>query len=1120
MAMVLFNTYIMKIDETPPIWKRISNDDRETFKRKSLELLGKKDMESALELVEAIGQAEIDIHKATNKDATIFSVWPEARVAIAQMINSGNHVLHANALEMFGLAPFSFIHIKNWGDIKQLLSNGVNPKQELQVRLAGLGAMARLFEDMRAKNQLSKHDMDAYVDHFKSDALSIITLIVDVCQADSGEFEQLRDVLENVSTLVEYGVEPFMPCIKELFTTSVQIATHRQLVPNCRRMAVEIIAQLCDTKAKELTPLLGSVVPVLLEFVCTEDDNMEEWLNIDENEEGAEADSDHVIGWQTLDRVARGLGGEELLAILFSQMYLPAMLSSTDWRQRRGALVVIYAVAEGCKEQMEEQLGEITLMVVRNVEDSDPRVRRAALQAAGQLAVDFAGDLQNAHHEVVMKGLMYTIEHERVERVIISALTAVTLFFKPPNKPETHGTILDKYTDPVMKALCGLLKCGVSRTDAPKVIESKQDARLREQVIQTISVIADLAKKTFETYFDELMPVAVGLLINLQANPNANQFFEKQALQRFRGKTFECVTMMGEAVGKVKFEPHREEVLRLLQHFTPQNMENSDDQHAVYILMAWFRIAVIIGGEAFFQGGYMHLVITPLLTAAEISPNIKTITDDEEDEEGYEYIPYRKNIRLAVQTSVLQDKEQACKVLMMYAQSLKQNFHEWVPRVATAMIANVGYTLDPNVSIAACYNLPELLKACNHHMQDKIELWYQIFAKLMKTLNEFDMKQMEDVENEDYCLALQATIWVLFVCLEEMKDHGLSDRHGVADQSKLEQLDAMIMKHIDMYEKRASVRKSRRLDLDPESELARELDELEERDNILLQYLAYVVTAMFACGEEAQMEQFFFKRRALFERWIKPKQMEYERYFAITGFGEYVRVIGERSLTPDTYQTFVMPIIDGIMDESSDVRFISCFYVGLFAENGGPRYRDVVLTNGLPKLKETVVTLAAQRAKDEAKGQFEDNEYRVASDAAVVALKRIHKVESDNQTSDAAFLQNLVELMVLGCPLEPETEEVGQIYQYLSSLVTSNQISSEECLRKLLGAFYVAITSDMTEEENENAVKMEIWVAIHILHQRFPKEVILQLIDEMRLDSRQRATLSEIDQTQGACLAA
>ena len=247
-------------------------------------------------------------------------------------------------------------------------------------------------------------------------------------------------------------------------------------------------------------------------------------------------------------------------------------------------------------------------------------------------------------------------------------------------------------------------------------------------------------------YFDELMPVTVQLLAQLQMDPNAQNYFQKQALYRFRGKTFECVTMMGEAVGIRKFEQYRDQVLELLKYYT--TMVDADDQHGAYILMAWFRISTIIGGKAFFHGGYMAMVIEPLLKAAQVEPKIRTVGEDE-CEEGYEYIPLpRKNMRLAVQTSVLQDKEQACKVLMMYATSLKEDFRQWVPEVAETMLKNVGYQLDPNVSIAACYNLPELLKALNGHPNEKADLWVKIFNELMESLKQFDVKQLEDVESE------------------------------------------------------------------------------------------------------------------------------------------------------------------------------------------------------------------------------------------------------------------------------------------------------------------------------------------------------------------------------------
>src|SRR6266566_2787093 len=106
------------------------------------------------------------------------------------------------------------------------------------------------------------------------------------------------------------------------------------------------------------------------------------------------------MGESAMDRLARSLGGKAVLPVSFQ--YIPQMLHSTEWQQRRAALMAISSIGEGCVKAMKPELGNIIQMIIPSFNDPHPRVRYAACNAVGQISTDFCPYLQKHFHQAIV----------------------------------------------------------------------------------------------------------------------------------------------------------------------------------------------------------------------------------------------------------------------------------------------------------------------------------------------------------------------------------------------------------------------------------------------------------------------------------------------------------------------------------------------------------------------------------------------------------------------------------------------------------------------------------------------------------------------------------------------
>ena len=138
-----------------------------------------------------------------------------------------------------------------------------------------------------------------------------------------------------------------------------------------------------------------------------------------------------------------------------------------------------------------------------------------------------------------------------------------------------------------------------------------------EQVVTTITSVADTSEEKFLAHYDRVMPLLKCIIQNATTSE----------LRLLRGKTFECMSVIGQAVGAEKFTRDASKVMDMLLNTQTEGEEMAyDDPQLSYMMSAWGRICKILGKQ--FQP-YLPLVMGPVLKAASIKPEVALFNADD-----------------------------------------------------------------------------------------------------------------------------------------------------------------------------------------------------------------------------------------------------------------------------------------------------------------------------------------------------------------------------------------------------------------------------------------------------------------------------------------------------------
>lgn len=899
--------------------------------------------------------------------------WPDFLQFLFQCANSPSPQFQESALRIFASVPSIFGNQEEqYLDlIKQMLAKSMEPAADAEVRFQAVRAVGAF---------ILRHDKEKEAMIYKQFADLLPRMIM--ITTESIEAQDDQSLLKLLIDMTESCPKFLRPQLEVIFEISMKVFSSQDIEDSWRHLVLEVMVSLAENAPamvrKRAEKYVIALIPLVLQMMSDMDDD-EDWATSDVVTDDDNSDN-NVIAESSLDRLACGLGGKTVLPHVMTS--LPAMLGHSDWKQRYAALMAISAIGEGCHKQMEAMLEQIMSGVLNFLRDPHPRVRYAACNAIGQMSTDFAPIFEKKFHEQVVPGLLSLLDDVQNPRVQAHAGAALVNFSEDCPK-----NILTRYLDGIMAKLEAVLNSKF------KELVEKGNKLVLEQVVTTIASVADTCEKEFVAYYDRLMPCLKYII------QNANS----EDLRMLRGKTIECVSLIGLAVGRDKFITDAGEVMDMLLKTHTEGDLPDDDPQTSYLITAWARMCKILGKQ-FEQ--YLPLVMGPVMRTAGMKPEVALLDNDEvEDIEGdvdWSFINLGEQQNFAIRTAGMEDKASACEMLVCYARELKDGFADYAEEVVRLMVPMLKFYFHDGVRTAAAESLPYLLDCAKIKGPQYLEgMWLYICPELLKVIG---TEPEADVQAE--------LLNSLAKCIETLGPNCLND-------DAMKQVLEIVVKYMDEHFERADKRLAARNEEDYDDGVEEELAEQDDTDTYILSKVIDILHSLFLTNK-AQFLPHFNQVAQNFVKLLDPSRSWSDRQWGLCAFDDVIEFCGPASAP---YQQFFTPaLLQYVSDKSPEVRQAATYGCGVLGQYGGEQFAVTCAQ---------IIPLLVQVVNDPKSREPENVNPTENAISAVTKILKFNKSALQN-------VDEIINVWFSWLPVTEDSDEAPHIYGYLCDLIQGN----------------------------------------------------------------------------------
>ncbi|XP_076311262.1 importin-5-like isoform X6 [Tachypleus tridentatus] len=935
--------------------------------------------------------------------------WPEFLKFLFDCASSQNMVYREASLQMFTAVPGIFGNQQNryLDVIRQMLLQSLQDPTNLNVCLAAVKATTAFLVAHEKEHSIQKHFTDC---------------LLPLLQVLQKSLEHKEDdvVLRSFVDLAESCPRFLRSQLDSLLQTCLKIISEPGRNDSWRHLALEIIVTLSETAPavmrKLATKHIAQLVPLVFNMMIDLEDE-DNWAFSEEILDD-DNDSNPVVGETGLDRLACALGGKVMLPLVIN--ILPAMLSSADWKHRHAGLMAVSAIGEGCHRHMEASLPQLVDGILPYLQDPNPRVQYAACNALGQMSTDFAPTFEKKFHDKVLPGLLLLLENPAYPRVQAHAGAALVNFFEDCPK-----SVLTPYLDKIINSLEIVLSSKF------KELVEKGTKLVLEQVVVTLSAVADSAEEKFVQYYDRFMPCLKYII------QNANT----EELRLLRGKTIECVSLIGLAVGQEKFVNDASDVMNmLLKTQTDGNTISEDDPQLSYMISAWARICKILGKQ--FEP-YLPCVMGPVLKAASMKPEIALLDSEDmkvvEGDDDWQFVNLGEQQNFGIRTVGLEEKATACQMLVCYARELKEGFAAYVEDVVKLMVPLLRFYFHDGVRSAAAECLPYLLECARIRGEEYVaEMWQYICPELLKSV---------DSEPEKEVLSEQ--MHAVSKCIEVLGRGCLREEH-MAELLKV--LDKSLGDHFE----RARERQEKRKDEDYDELVEEELIDEDDEDVYILSKVADILHSLFSTHKQEFLPCFDHLVHH-FVRLLGPERPWTDHQWGICVFDDVIEYGGSACLKYQQY--FLKPMLDALVSVNPEVRQASAYGFGVMGQFAG---------EGFAKTCAEVVPLLVHMIN---MPDSRSPENLTATENAIAAITKILAYNSSQVSVD-----EILPLWLNWLPVWEDEDETPHVYGFLCTLLEQNNpvlLGKENCnLPQIVAVMAEAFSREAIDPQTEVGKKM------------------------------------------------
>jgi len=901
------------------------------------------------------------------------NLWPEFLKFLFDCASSPNPEVKEVALHMFASVPGVFGNLEQqyYEVIKNMLASSLSD-QTYEVRFGAVKAAA---------NYLLLHEKDTGLQKHLGDLLGPMMTVTVQSVEKQDDDACVKSIIDIAEAMPKY----LRPQLVQIFDLCLKMIGNADLLESWRHLALEVVVTTAETAPAMVRKVVGGSVGPLVQaclVLMTDLEEEDDWAVSDEPQE-EDNDSNAVVAESALDRLACGLGGKTVFPHIMQMT--PTMLQNADWKYRHAALMAISASGEGCHKQMEPFLGEVMEGVLNYINDPHPRVRYACCNAIGQMSTDFAPVFEKKFHARVVPGLLHLMNDSANPRVQAHSGAALVNFSEDCPK-----NILLPYLPDIMTRLEEVLKAKFNE------LVEKGNKLVLEQIVTTIASVADTAEEKFIEHYDKFMPCLKYMI----GNANTAE------LRLLRGKTIECVSLIGLAVGGEKFTPDASEVMELLLASQVKGEEMpEDDPQMSYMISAWARICKILGAGF---APYLPLVMGPVMKTASMKPEValldnEELTGVEDDTEDWQFVQLGEQQNFGIKTAGLEDKATACQMLVCYARELKEHFADYTEQVVRLMVPMLKFYFHDGVRTAAAESMPFLLECARikgpQYLQ---EMWAFILPELLKAV---------EAEPENDVLA--ELLASLAKCVE-LLGAGCLGEPGMEETVKI--LEKTMVDHFKKQEERQGKRQGGEEDYDEGVE--EQLEDEDDEDVYILSKVGDVVHAVFSQYREAWLPQ-FERLLPLFSKLLETSRPWSDLQWGLCIFDDLVEYTGP--VSQKYTEIFLTRLLACVSSPQPEVRQAAAYGCGVLGQCGGPGLAPAA-AQAVPLLVEVI-----QQADSRQPENINPTEN------AISAVTKILQFNGSQVNMD-----QILPLWFAWLPVTEDVDEAPFVYGFLANLVEAN----------------------------------------------------------------------------------
>ncbi|KAK7881600.1 hypothetical protein WMY93_030009 [Mugilogobius chulae] len=726
--------------------------------------------------------------------------------------------------------------------------------------------------------------------------------------------DQASEAMEVFNELMESEVSIIVPHISAIVSFCLEVGTDTTLNASLRVKALSCLTFLIKLKSKVvikqklLNPILQSIFPVLTAAPPPGEQDPED--DEDKDCDGEDEDSPKHVAAQIIDTMALHMPPEKLF-----QQLMPltqAALSNENPYQRKGGLMCLAVLAEGCADYIRtKMLSSVLQTVCRNLSDSNQVVRSAALFALGQFSEHLQPDISKYCDELMPLLLRYLSSLSLNQAKIVHVTKA---FYALENFMENLGAGIEPYLPTVMETMLSTLN-------------NAENIRIKELAVSAIGAIANAAKELLVPYFPPIIESLKGFLTTTSD--------EMRSLQT---QSLDTLSVLVRTVGKDVFSPLAAECVQL-----GLNLANIDDPDLRRCTYSLYSAVSTISPESLTP--HLEVITNVMLLALKSNEGItahveedKTFVllddEDDDDEEGEvgekdlsDFLEddtepeVQEASRFTVENAYIDEKEDACDSLGEIAFNTGEAFQPFLESCFQQVYEMKDFAHE-DVRKAAMGAMGQFCNA-QHKVwkQNPTDVNHQAVQKLLELVMPCLLKAVKTDEERQVVMGVLDTInHVIKSCKEEV----------FRNPTRLKEICNTIN---DVLKKKTTCQDCGCDDVDDE-------DQQAEYDAMLQEYAGEGIPLVAAAVPADAFAPFLNDLLPLIMSKAKSSCPVAERSFSVGTIGELlsalVKAPGGRGLAGRLSNRLLPVLVAGVKDSDDEVRNNSVYALGCLAEAAGP----------------------------------------------------------------------------------------------------------------------------------------------------------------------------------------